>query len=48
MLGLFAFFYALLHFTVYFVLDQELDLASVFADIAKRPTSRSASPRCCC
>jgi len=37
MLGLFAFFYALLHFTVYAVLDQELDWNSVLADIAKRP-----------
>jgi sulfoxide reductase heme-binding subunit YedZ len=37
MLGLFAFFYALLHFTVYFVLDQERNFASVLADIAKRP-----------
>ncbi|MBX5462192.1 MAG: sulfoxide reductase heme-binding subunit YedZ [Steroidobacteraceae bacterium] len=37
MLGLFAFFYALLHFTVYLVLDQELDYASVLKDIAKRP-----------
>lgn len=37
MLGLFAFSYALLHFTVYFSLDQELNLHSVLADIAKRP-----------
>jgi methionine sulfoxide reductase heme-binding subunit len=37
MLGLFAFFYAVLHFTVYFWLDQELNLASVWQDIAKRP-----------
>jgi methionine sulfoxide reductase heme-binding subunit len=37
MLGLFAFFYALLHFTIYLVLDQELDLGDVVEDIAKRP-----------
>jgi sulfoxide reductase heme-binding subunit YedZ len=37
MLGLFAFFYVLLHFTIYFALDQELNLRSVVADIAKRP-----------
>ena len=37
MLGLFAFFYALLHFTIYLVLDQELDFSDVIADIAKRP-----------
>jgi sulfoxide reductase heme-binding subunit YedZ len=37
MLGLFAFFYVLLHFTIYLVLDQELNLASVIEDIAKRP-----------
>jgi sulfoxide reductase heme-binding subunit YedZ len=37
MLGLFAFFYVLAHFTVYAWLDQELDLARVGADIVKRP-----------
>ena len=37
MLGLFAFFYALLHFTIYLVLDQELDFGGLFADIVKRP-----------
>jgi sulfoxide reductase heme-binding subunit YedZ len=37
MLGLFAFFYVAMHFTVYVVLDQELSFSSVLADIAKRP-----------
>lgn len=37
MLGLFAFTYALLHFLVYLILDQSLDLHAVIADIAKRP-----------
>ena len=37
MLGLFAFFYAVMHFCVYAVLDQELAWRSVLADIAKRP-----------
>jgi len=37
MLGLFAFFYAVVHFTVYLVLDLELNLPLVGADIVKRP-----------
>ena len=37
MLGLFAFFYVLLHFAVYAWLDQELDLRRIGADIVKRP-----------
>ncbi len=37
MLGLFAFFYVLLHFTIYVVLDLELNFATLGADIAKRP-----------
>lgn len=37
MLGLFAFFYACLHFTTYIWLDQFFDLAAVLRDIAKRP-----------
>jgi len=37
MLGLFAFFYAVLHFTVYVVLDLELNWSTLGADIAKRP-----------
>jgi methionine sulfoxide reductase heme-binding subunit len=37
MLGLFAFFYVLLHFTVYTWLDLELDFAHLGEDIVKRP-----------
>jgi methionine sulfoxide reductase heme-binding subunit len=37
MLGLFAFFYVLAHFTVYGWLDQGLDFAAIGADIVKRP-----------
>jgi sulfoxide reductase heme-binding subunit YedZ len=35
--GLLAFSYAVLHLTVYIVLDQGLDLAAVWRDIVKRP-----------
>ena len=37
MLGLFAFFYALVHFSVYVVLDLDFDWRMVGADIVKRP-----------
>ena len=37
MLGLFAFTYAVLHFTTYLVLDLRLDVDNLAADIAKRP-----------
>jgi sulfoxide reductase heme-binding subunit YedZ len=37
MLGLFAFFYAALHFTTYIWLDQFFDPAAILKDIAKRP-----------
>jgi sulfoxide reductase heme-binding subunit YedZ len=37
MLGLFAFFYVVVHFTVYLVLDLELNWSVLGADIAKRP-----------
>jgi sulfoxide reductase heme-binding subunit YedZ len=37
MLGLFAFFYVVVHFTVYLVLDLELNWPVLGADIAKRP-----------
>lgn len=36
MLGLFAFFYALLHMTTYIGLDQTLSWRAIFADITKR------------
>src|SRR6185503_9690321 len=36
MLGLFAFFYAALHFTTYLALDQGFDLSDIGADIVKR------------
>jgi methionine sulfoxide reductase heme-binding subunit len=37
MVGLFAFFYATLHFLTYVVLDQGLGWSYILADIAKRP-----------
>jgi sulfoxide reductase heme-binding subunit YedZ len=37
MLGLFAFFYACLHFTTYIWLDQFFDVRSMIKDVAKRP-----------
>jgi sulfoxide reductase heme-binding subunit YedZ len=37
MLGLFAFFYVLLHFMTYAGLDQRFDLAVIIEDIAERP-----------
>jgi sulfoxide reductase heme-binding subunit YedZ len=36
-LGLLAFFYVVLHFLTYLVLDQVVDLRAIAADIAKRP-----------
>jgi sulfoxide reductase heme-binding subunit YedZ len=36
-LGLFAFFYACLHFLTYLVLDQGFDWATIVEDIAQRP-----------
>ncbi|PRD43264.1 protein-methionine-sulfoxide reductase heme-binding subunit MsrQ [Phyllobacterium phragmitis] len=36
-LGLLAFYYGLMHFSVYMILDQALDLNTVIADIIKRP-----------
>ncbi|MGA9575284.1 MAG: protein-methionine-sulfoxide reductase heme-binding subunit MsrQ [Lysobacterales bacterium] len=37
MLGLFAFFYVVLHFLVYAVLDQGMDIRAIGEDIIKRP-----------
>jgi methionine sulfoxide reductase heme-binding subunit len=37
MLGLFAFSYTLLHFTVYLSLDLEFNFGAFFKDVAKRP-----------
>ena len=37
LMGLFAFFYILMHFAVYFFLDQGMDLGAVAEDILKRP-----------
>ena len=36
-LGLLTFYYALMHFGAYMLLDQRLDLQAVIADIVKRP-----------
>jgi sulfoxide reductase heme-binding subunit YedZ len=37
LLGLFAFFYACLHFLTYAGVDQSFDLSAIIADIVKRP-----------
>jgi sulfoxide reductase heme-binding subunit YedZ len=37
MLGLFCFFYACIHFSIWFWLDQNLDLRSMWSDVVKRP-----------
>ena len=37
MLGLFAFFYGFLHFSIYVVLDQFFDWMGILKDIGKRP-----------
>jgi sulfoxide reductase heme-binding subunit YedZ len=36
MLGLFAFFYSLLHFSVWFVLDKSFNFSDMWADVLKR------------
>lgn len=37
MIGLFAFFYAALHFTTYFWFDKWFDVAAILRDVVKRP-----------
>ena len=37
MLGLFSFFYALIHFAIYLVLDRELIWAEIWIDLTERP-----------
>lgn len=37
MLGLYAFFYALIHLTTYSLFDKSLDVAAIAADIVQRP-----------
>ena len=37
MLGLFCFFYACIHFSIWFWLDQNLNVQSMWADVVKRP-----------
>jgi sulfoxide reductase heme-binding subunit YedZ len=37
MLGLFTFFYALMHFVTWFVLDRELRLSDIVEDLTERP-----------
>jgi ferredoxin-NADP reductase/DMSO/TMAO reductase YedYZ heme-binding membrane subunit len=36
-LGLFAFFYAMAHFAIFFALDRELNIASTLSEMVKRP-----------
>ena len=37
MLGLFAFFYALMHFLAWYILDQGMQFSAILEDITKRP-----------
>jgi len=37
MAGLFVYFYALLHFAIWFLADHALDIASMFEDVVNRP-----------
>jgi sulfoxide reductase heme-binding subunit YedZ len=48
MLGLFTYFYVVLHFLSYSWFDQGFDLGEIAKDIAKRPSSWSASRPSCC
>ena len=48
MFGLFAFFYAVLHFLTYIWLDKFFDLHEIWRDVVKRRSSRWALPDSCC
>jgi sulfoxide reductase heme-binding subunit YedZ len=37
LIGLFAFFYSVLHFTTFFLFDHQFDIAGMFADVRLRP-----------
>jgi len=37
MLGLFAFFYAMLHVSIYVGLDQQMDIGAIWEDLSERP-----------
>ena len=37
LVGLFAFFYGLLHFTTFFFFDHQFDVAAMFKDVKERP-----------
>ena len=40
--GLMVFFYACIHFSIWFWLDQNLDIAAMWADVLKRPQSMAS------
>ena len=48
MFGLFAFFYAVLHFLTYIWLDKFFDLHEIWADVTSAASSPSASPDSYC
>jgi sulfoxide reductase heme-binding subunit YedZ len=47
MLGLFAFFYGVLHFLCFAWLDMGLDLDAILKDIPKRPFILVGTAACC-
>ena len=47
MLGLFTFFYALVHFTCFFWFDHFFDIAEMLEDVVNGPSSRWASSPSC-